>query len=130
MSGEPRDGPWPPPTLDFSADLGGGITARFRSVEVMEDGAPGAAGHVTLHAGLFSNGAPFHEWVAAIRMNTAPRRTVIITLQGERGAPRMTWTLNGARPTRITGTDLGLDGNEVAVESLEIAYETLVSAAP
>ena len=37
----------------------------------------------------------------------------------------MTWTLNNAWPTKVTGTDLKSDGNEVAVESIEIAFETL-----
>ena len=39
--------------------------------------------------------------------------------------PRMIWTLNNAFPTKLTGTDMKSDGNEVAVESIEIAYETL-----
>ena len=37
----------------------------------------------------------------------------------------MTWTLTNAWPTKVTGTDLKSDGSEVAIESLEIAYETL-----
>jgi phage tail-like protein len=40
------------------------------------------------------------------------------------------WTLNNAWPTKVTGTDLKSEGNEVAVESVEIAYETLVISAP
>jgi phage tail-like protein len=37
----------------------------------------------------------------------------------------MTWTLANAFPTKITGTDLNADGNEVAVETIEIAHEGL-----
>lgn len=65
-----------------------------------------------------------------IKMNTIARSTVTIQLLSENGDPTMTWTLNNAWPTKITGTDLKSDGNEVAVESLEIAYETLVIANP
>jgi phage tail-like protein len=58
-------------------------------------------------------------------MNTIKRRTVVIKLLDETAAPKMTWTLNNAWPTKITGADLKLDGSEVAVESIEIAFETL-----
>ena len=51
-------------------------------------------------------------------MNTIKRRTVVINLLDETGAPKMTWTLNNAWPTKITGTDLKSDGNEVAVEAV------------
>jgi phage tail-like protein len=37
----------------------------------------------------------------------------------------MTWTLNNAWPTKITPTDMKSDGNEAAIESIEIAYETI-----
>jgi len=37
----------------------------------------------------------------------------------------MTWTLSNAFPTKITVTDMKADGNEVAVESIELAYEGL-----
>ena len=60
-----------------------------------------------------------------IAMNTIARSTVVVNLLDETGAPRMIWTLNNAFPTKLTGTDLKSDGNEVAVESIEIAYETM-----
>jgi len=43
---------------------------------------------------------------------------------------RWLWTLGNAFPVKITGTDLKSDGNEVAVETLELAYETLTVTAP
>jgi phage tail-like protein len=58
-------------------------------------------------------------------MSVISRRAVIINLLDETGTPKMVWTLHNAWPTRITGTDLKSEGNEVAVESVEIAYETL-----
>ena len=44
------------------------------------------------------------------------------------GFTTMVWTLQNAWPTKITGTDLKADGNEVAVETLEIAHEGLTIA--
>lgn len=40
----------------------------------------------------------------------------------------MEWTLSNAWPSNITWTDLKSDGNEVAVESIEIAHEGLTIA--
>ena len=37
----------------------------------------------------------------------------------------MTWTLVNAWPIKVTGTDLKSDGNEVAVETMILAYERL-----
>lgn len=56
-------------------------------------------------------------------MNTIKRVPVTISLLDEAGAPTMVWTLANAWPTKITGTDLKADGNEVAIESIEIAHE-------
>ena len=41
----------------------------------------------------------------------------------ETGAGTMVWTLANAWPTKITGTDLKSDGNEVAIETIEIVHE-------
>ncbi len=62
-------------------------------------------------------------------MNTIKRRAVIINLLDETGAPKMVWTLNNAWPTKITCTDLKSEGNEVAIESVEFADETLTVSA-
>ena len=59
-------------------------------------------------------------------MNIIKRRTVLIKLLDEKGAVTMQWTLNNAWPTKITSTDLKSDGNEVAVDTLEIAHEQLI----
>lgn len=51
-------------------------------------------------------------------------------LPDETGVPKMVWTLNNAWPTKVSGTDLNSEGNEVTVESLEIACETIAVSAP
>ncbi len=35
-----------------------------------------------------------------------------------------------AWPTNVTGADLKSDGSEVTIESVDLAYETLVTSAP
>jgi phage tail-like protein len=80
--------------------------------------------------GIFASDSKFWTWYNDIKMNTIKRRTVVVSLIDEAGNPKMVWTLNNAWPTKITGTDLKSEGNEVAVESVEIAFETLTVAVP
>ena len=82
-------------------------------------------GNVTMKKGIFVTDSLLWTWFSSIAMNTIARSTVVVNLMDETGAPRMIWTLNNAFPTKLSGTDLKSDGNEVAVESIEIAYETL-----
>ena len=55
----------------------------------------------------------------------AGRLSVTISLLDEARKPTMIWTLTNAWPTKICGTDLKSDGNEVAIESIEVAHEGL-----
>ncbi|SNR14680.1 phage tail protein [Tenacibaculum jejuense] len=91
---------------------------------------PGLAkfGNVTLKKGIFVKDNNFWNWYNAIKMNTIKRETVVIKLLDESGSPTMTWTLTNAWPTKITGTDLKSEANEVAVETLELAHEGLTIA--
>jgi phage tail-like protein len=82
-------------------------------------------GNVTLKKGVFAKDNKFWTWYEQIKLNTIKRATVTIKLLDEGGNPTMVWTLANAWPTKITGTDLKSDGNEVAVESVEIAHEGL-----
>ena len=85
-------------------------------------------GNVTLKRGVFVNDNTFWDWHTEIQMNIIKRRTVRIKLIDENGAVTMQWKLENAWPTKITSTDLKSDGNEVAVETLEIAHEGLTIA--
>ena len=85
-------------------------------------------GNVTMKKGVFKSDNKFWDWLNVIKMNTIKRKPVTITLLDETGAPTMIWTLQNAWPTKITGTDLKSDGNEVAVESIEIAHEGITIA--
>ena len=82
-------------------------------------------GNVTMKKGVFKSDNKFWVWFSDIKMNIIKRVPVTISLLDEGGAPAMIWTLANAWPTKITGTDLKSDGNEVAVESIEIAHEGL-----
>ncbi|AKF86909.1 phage tail protein [Myxococcus sp. MISCRS1] len=150
MAGEVQNDIWPLPKFYFSVQLGDDTSVSFQEVDGLETETqvieyrhgnnpsfypikmPGLAkvGNVRMRKGIFVNDARFWDWYNEIKMNTIARRTVIISLLDEQGAPKMTWTLNNAWPTKLSGTDLKSEGNEVAVETLELAFETLVVAAP
>ena len=53
------------------------------------------------------------------------RRDITIKLLNEEHKPIITWTLENAWPTKIQSTDLKADGNEVAIESMELVHEGL-----
>jgi phage tail-like protein len=75
--------------------------------------------------GVYKGDKAFWDWLKEIKMNTIKRIPVTISLLDEEGSPAMTWTLANAWPTKITGTDFKSDGNEVAIETIEIAHEGL-----
>ena len=81
------------------------------------------SGNVTMKKGVYKGDNKFWEWFNEIKMNTIKRVPVTISLLDETGAGTMVWTLANAWPTKITGTDLKSDGNEVAIETIEIVHE-------
>ncbi len=82
-------------------------------------------GNVTMKKGTFTGDVRFWDWLNQIKMNTIKRQDVTISLLDESGKPTMVWTLANAWPTKVTGTDLKASGNEVAIETIELAHEGL-----
>jgi len=82
-------------------------------------------GNVTLKKGVFKGDKALWDKYNAITMNTYKRSSITISLLDEKNGVAMTWTLSNAFPTKITVTDMKADSNEVAVESIELAYEGL-----
>lgn len=147
--GDKQGATWPMPKFYFSVQLGDDKDVKFSEVSGLESDTkvieyrhgdspifapmkmPGLAsvGNVTMRKGIFVKDAKFWKWYSEIKMNVISRRTVVINLLDETGAPKMVWTLHNAWPTKFTGTDLKSEGNEVAIEAIELAYETLEVAA-
>ena len=85
-------------------------------------------GKVRIIKGIFKGDNKFWDWFDQIKMNTIKRLPVTISLLDEAGKAVMVWTLTNAWPTKITGTDLKSEGNEVAIETIEIVHEGLTIA--
>jgi phage tail-like protein len=142
--GDQQGSAWPLPKFNFLVHLGDDLDVKFLEVSGLGETPVieyrhgdsktfypikmpglGKVGNVTMRKGIFANDQKFWQWFSGIKMNTIARRTVVIDLLDETGTPKMVWTLHNAWPTKITSTDLKSENNEVAVETLELAFETL-----
>ena len=141
---EQQGSAWPLPKFHFMVHLGDDMDVKFQEVsglsetpiiEYRHGNSPafypikmpglGKVSNVTMRRGIFANDAKFWHWHSEINMNALARSTVVVELIDETGAPKMVWTLHNAWPIKLTGTDLKSDSDEVAVETLEFAFESL-----
>jgi len=80
-------------------------------------------GNITLKRGTFATDNEFYNWWNTVKLNTIERRDITISLLNESHEPVVVWKVNNAWPVKVESTDLKADGNEVAIESMEIAHE-------
>jgi phage tail-like protein len=81
--------------------------------------------NITLKRGTFKSDNEYFAWWNTVKLNTIERRDITISLLNEDHEPVITWKVKNAWPTKIQSTDLKADGNEVAIESMEIVHEGL-----
>jgi len=82
--------------------------------------------NITLKRGMFKNDNEFYTWWKTVHVDEQIRRDITISLLDNNHVPVAVWVVKNAWPTKITGTDLKADGNEVAIETMELAHEGLV----
>jgi phage tail-like protein len=82
--------------------------------------------NVTLKRGTFAADNQFFDWWNTVALNTIERRDVTISLLNENHEPVVVWKVKNAWPVKVQSTDLKSDGNEVAIETVELAHEGLV----
>ena len=81
--------------------------------------------NITLKRGTFNGDKEFYTWMRTVNLNAVERRNITISLLNENHDPVMSWTARNAFPTKVQASDLKADGNEVAIETLELAHEGL-----
>ncbi|QCX00958.1 phage tail protein [Aggregatimonas sangjinii] len=81
--------------------------------------------NVTLKRGTYSGDIDFYNWMKTINLTTVERRDITISLLNEEHEPVMTWGIKNAFPIKVQASDFKADGNEIAVETLELAHEGL-----
>lgn len=82
--------------------------------------------NITLKRGTFKGDNDFYAWWNTVALNTIERRNVTISLLNENHEPVVVWKVKNAWPIKVQSTDLKADGNEVAIESIELVHEGLV----
>jgi phage tail-like protein len=135
-----RDNPYP--NFNFAVDIGAGDDLGFSEVdlpagelEIIEyrEGAdrvssarklPGRAKYpnVTLKRGIAGRMELF-DWWKSVRDGVLQRRNVTITLLDEQRNPVQRWLLRNAWPAKLDYGPLQGLGNDVAIETLELAHE-------
>jgi phage tail-like protein len=144
MAGKIQDTNWPFPKFNFkvSLELDGsavffqevsGLNPEIQVIEYRHGDSktftgikmPGISkfSNVTLKKGICANDNNFLKWLSNMERNTIKRVNVTIQLLDQLGNPALTWTLINAWPVKIMGTDLKADGNEMALEYIELAHE-------
>ncbi|QGY47041.1 phage tail protein [Maribellus comscasis] len=81
--------------------------------------------NITLKRGTFASDNEYYNWWNTVKLNTIERRDITISLLNEEHEPVITWKVKNAWPLKVQSTDLKADGNEVAIETLELVHEGL-----
>jgi phage tail-like protein len=135
---------YPLPVFHFTVQWGGtrvgfsevtGLTQENQAIEYRDGSFPEYSSikmpglrkfsNVTCKRGIVSADNEFFDWLSTIRLNKVERRDVIVSLLNESHEPVMVWKLHNAFPVKIEGPQLKASGNEVAIESIELAHEGL-----
>jgi len=133
---------YPLPAFHFVVDWGGsnvgftevtGLTYEIQAIEYRDGSSPEfhvtkmpgiqKFNNITLKRGVFSTDNDFFNWVNTVKMNTIDRRDITIKLLNENHDPVMTWKVKQAFPVKLEGPSMKATGNEVAIESIELAHE-------
>ena len=79
--------------------------------------------NLTLKRGIVKGDNQFFNWLNTVKLNTVERRNLVISLLNEEHQPVMVWKVLNAFPVKVEGPQLKASGNEVAIESIELAHE-------
>lgn len=135
---------YPLPKFHFRVEWGGerlgftevtGLDMQVEAIEYREGSSPEYSkikmpgmhkfSNITLKRGSVAGDSDFYKWVNTINLTQAERRDVIISLLNEAHSPVITWKAKNTFPIKVQASDLKADGNEVAIETLELAHEGL-----
>jgi len=133
---------YPLPVFHFRVEWGGssinfsevsGLNVETQIIEYRDGASPDFSsvkmpglqkyGNITLKRGAMQGDNEFFDWWNTHQLNTIERRDVIISLLNEKHEPVITWRVRNAFPVKVDGGSLKATGNEVSIETLEIAHE-------
>ncbi len=133
---------YPLPAFHFQVEWGGnnlgfaevsGLTIENQMIEYRDGLSPEYStikmpgipkyANVALKRGIVAGDNDFYAWLNTIQLNKAERRDMTVSLLNEKHEPVMTWKILQAFPVKVEGPGLKATGNEVAIESIELAHE-------
>lgn len=136
---------YPLPVFHFQVEWGGttigfsevsGLTVEVQPIEYRDGASPQYSvvkmpgipkfTNITLKRGIVAADNEFFAWLNTTKLNTVERRDLIISLLNEEHEPTMSWKIVNAFPVKVEGPSLKSTGNEVAIETLELAHEGLI----
>lgn len=135
---------YPLPVFHFTVQWGGtrvgfsevtGLTQENQAIEYRDGSFPEYSSikmpglrkfsNITLKRGVVKGDNEFAKWLSTVKLNTVERRDLTISLLNEEHAPVMTWKVHNAWIAKSDSPQLKASGNEVAIESIELAHEGL-----
>jgi phage tail-like protein len=135
---------YPFPVFHFRVDWGGsnigfsevtGLNVETQVIEYRDGLSPDYStikmpgmqkyGNITLKRGMMKNDNEFYRLWNTHQLNKIERRDITISLLDETHSPVMVWKLRNAFPVKVDGGSLKATGNEVAIETMELAHEGL-----
>ena len=78
--------------------------------------------NLILKRGLIKS-SELYDWFKQAKQGTLERRDITVNILNEEKEPFATWKLKNCWPTKYSGSTLKAKGNEVVIETLEIATE-------
>lgn len=135
---------YPLPKFHFQVQWGGervgftevtGLDMQIEPIEYREGSSPEYSkikmpgmpkfSNITLKRGSMNGDSDFYKWINTTSLNTVERRDIVISLLNETHEPVISWKAKNAFAIKVQASDLKADGNEVAIETLELAHEGL-----
>ena len=136
---------YPIPKFHFQADWGGvrigftevsGLDAETEVIEYRDGASPEYSKtkipgmqkfpNLVMKRAVFASDNDYFSWWNTVALNTVQKRSVTISLLNEKHEPVVVWRVKNAWPAKLSSTDLKADGNEIAIETIELAHDGLV----
>jgi len=81
------------------------------------------AGNITLKKGMVTENIELYRWLNNSGQPNVERRDLVITLLNDEGTPVFVWSIAQAWPVKFEGPGLKASGNDIAIESVDLAHE-------
>jgi len=150
LSKEEMKRTYPLPAYNYRVEIGGaavgfskasGLDVSYETASYKESPTePGKAGPVVMHMPAQRGSAKLtlekgicmtegavglYDWLNKTQINLTEKKDIFVRLLDETGKAVVSWKVVNAFPTKLTAPSFGADGNDVAIESLELMADAV-----